>query len=166
MRDWLRHKASAAALVTTTLLSGGAQAPEAKPPVDKDGRPLIRKRGTIELARFADTSLIIFRGRLYSLRWSGTMEDHYSHFVDYETGKSTPPFARGHGYTQAFVEDDAVYVTATGGVREEEMDKVYLFVSKDLMNWDSSLILDLPGWVIFTTPVCKAGNRHVMMLDV
>ena len=163
------------------------------PPVDRDGRPLIRKLGTIGLALYADNTLVTFQGRFYSLRWFRDSEGDYSQFVDYETGEKTPPFARGYGFAQALADDGTMYVTVTGGlnesgvsqkeqdkplseiaqrpqkaavIQEDRMDKVHLFSSKDLIHWESRVILDLPGWMVFTSPMCKADGRYVMMLDV
>ena len=159
-------RTSAMLLLMTVLTSKTCPAAEPEPPVDKDGRPLIHKRGTIDLVRFAENTLVLFHGKPYSFRWAGTLEKRYFHFIDYETGKATPRFAHGYAYPQAFVEGDTVYVSAVAGIVPEEMDRVHLLTSKDLVNWESRVVLDLPGWMIFTTPICKAGDRYVMMLGV
>jgi len=136
------------------------------PPVDKDGRPLIRKLGTIDTATYAENSLVMFKGKLYSLRWLGNEKDFYFQFEEYESGKKMPPFARGYAFGRSFVEGDTVYVSSTSGIRREEMTKVYLHASKDMVNWQTREVLDQPGWFIFTSPMCKADNRYVMMHDV
>ena len=145
---------------------GNAAEQKTAGPVDKDGRPLIRKLGTIDTATYAENSLVMFKGKLYSLRWLGNEKDFYFQFEEYESGKKMPPFARGYAFGRSSVEGDTVYVSSTSGIRPEEMTKVYLHTSKDMVNWQTREVLDQPGWFIFTSPMCKADNRYVMMHDV
>jgi hypothetical protein len=106
--------------------------------------------------------MVVFKGKLYSMRWLGTMKDFYFQFEEYESGKKMPPFARGYAYGRSFVEGDIVYVSSTSGIRPEEMTKVYLHTSKAMVHWQTREVLNQPGWLIFTSPMCKADNRYVL----
>jgi len=57
MRYWFLKDAFRTILLGTVLACGVAHAADAKPPVDKDGRPLIRKLGTFDTTRFVENSL-------------------------------------------------------------------------------------------------------------
>jgi len=153
-------------LLATVLASGAAQAAGGNPPVDQDGRPLIRKLGTFDTTRFVENSLVLFKGKLYSFRWMGDEIASYFQFEEYDSGKKMPPFAKGYAYPQAFVAGDTVYVSSALSFRQEDMTKVWMHSSQDLVHWETREVLSEPGWFIFTSPICKAGNRYVMMHDV
>ena len=166
MPRWFLRELLGAIFLGVVLACGDLHAAGGSPPVDKDGRPLIRKLGTIDTALFAENSMIMFQGKLYNMRWLGTMKEFYFQFEEYESGKKMPPFAHGYAYGRSFVAGDTVYVSSTSGIRPEEMTKVYLHTSKDMVHWQTREVLDQPGWFIFTSPMCKADNRYVMMHDV
>jgi hypothetical protein len=44
--------------------------------------------------------------------------------------------------------------------------KAVAFRSDDLKAWESRPALELPGWGLFNTSVCKAGDRYVMAIEV
>ncbi len=145
------------ALFLTTLLAPAGGTLEAGP-VDAQGRPLIKKLGTIDLDK-VETNPVVFRGVLYRFEWD--RKNKYFHFVEHDTGCTTPPFAHGWRFGCAFVDGDSVYVTGT-----KESSEVRMFVSKDLGHWDAFPILQLPRWKIFNTSICKAGDKYVLMLEV
>jgi hypothetical protein len=130
----------------------------AAPPVDADGRPLIKKLGTVDVDK-VENSPVIFRGKLYRCEWFRNAGCF--HFVDCETGRTTPQFAKGWCFGNAFVEDETVYVTGTRPGKEVQM-----WTSKDLEHWDTSVALDLPGFQIFNTSICKADGKYVMMFEI
>ena len=127
----------------------------AAPTVDADGRPLIKKLGTVDVDK-VENSPVIFRGKLYRCEWFRNAGCF--HFVDCETGRTTPQFAKGWCFGNAFVEDETVYVTGTRPGKEVQM-----WTSKDLEHWDTSVALDLPGFQIFNTSICKADGKYVMI---
>ena len=100
-----------------------------EPPVDHDGRPRIKKLGTIDVDK-VENSPIVFRGKLYRCEWY--RNKGCFHFVEHDTGRTTPEFARGWCFANAFVAGDTVYVTGT-----QHGPKVQMFVSKDLEHWDT-----------------------------
>ena len=87
-------------------------------PVDRQGRPLIQKLGTID-CDLVETTPVVFQGKLYRCEWVRTsyqgnkLDENYSRLVDVSTGQPTEPFARGYVFSSAFVEGDTIYVTGT-----------------------------------------------------
>ena len=129
-----------------------------EPPVDQDGRPQIRKLGTIDVDK-VENSPIVFRGKLYRCEWY--RNKGCFHFVEHETGPTTPEFAQGWCFANAFVAGDTVYVTGS-----QHGPKVQVFVSQDLEHWETYTAFDLPGHTIFNTSICKADDRYVMMYEI
>jgi beta-xylosidase len=135
-------------------------------------RPRIVKRGTVDLD-MVECTPIVFEGRLYRSEWvrknywDNHTGENYSRFVDYSTGETTPPFAHGFVFSSAFVDNGTVYVTATGGKgKTVGADQVHMFASRDLKHWDTWVALDLPGFSIFNTSICKAGKQYVLMFEI
>jgi hypothetical protein len=128
------------------------------PPVDADGRPLIKKLGTVDVDK-VENSPVVFRGKLYRCEWFRNAGCF--HFVDCATGRTTPQFAKGWCFANAFVEGDTVYVTGTRPGKEVQM-----WASKDLEHWDTWTALDLPRFQIFNTSIAKAGDKFVMMFEI
>jgi hypothetical protein len=138
------------------------------PGPNADGRPPIRKRGTID-CDLVETTPIVFHGRLYRFEYVraryglNTTGDSYFRFIDVAAGRPTPSFAAGHNLGSAFVDGDTVYVY---GVRGWGTDTIYVFRSNDLKTWSSAAALHRPGWTIYNTSVCRAPGRYVMALEV
>lgn len=136
-------------------------------PVDSQGRPAIRKLGTID-CDLVETTPVVFQGRLYRSEWVRTgyrgneLRDNYSRLVDVSTGKPTAPFARGFIFSSAFVWKDTVYVTAT----HTSGRRVDVFASEDLRKWEQWTALDLEGFGIFNTSLCRAGDQFVLMFEI
>ncbi len=128
------------------------------PPVDADGRPLIKKLGTIDVDK-VENAPVVFRGKLYRCEWFRNAGCF--HFVDCETGRTTPQFAKGWCFGNAFVDGDTVYVTGT-----RHAQQVQMWTSKDLEHWETYTALDLPGFKIFNTSICKADGKYVMMFEI
>jgi predicted GH43/DUF377 family glycosyl hydrolase len=135
--------------------AGGARA---NPPVDSTGRPQIKKLGTVDVDK-VENSPIVFGGKLYRCEWFRNAGCF--HFVDCHSGRATPQFAKGWSFGNAFVESDTVYVTGTRPGKE-----VRMWSSRDLERWDTWTALDLPGFQIFNTSICKADGKYVMMFEI
>ncbi len=142
------------ALLLSVLLTLAGDALYAGP-VDADGRPLIQKLGTVEVDR-VENSPVIFNDRLYRFEWH---RYDYFHFVDYETGSTSTPFAHGWNFGNAFVEGDTAYVTGT------KDRQIRMWSSRDLESWDARTVLNWSG-DLFNTSICKAGDQFVMMFEV
>src|SRR6266850_8027155 len=104
-------------------------APQNRGPLDEEGRPLIRKLGTIDLD-LVETTPIVFSNRLYRFEWvregywNNQRKTNHFRFIDHENGDTLPPFADGHEFGSAFVHDGTMYVTGTYG-----RDAVNVFAS-------------------------------------
>jgi hypothetical protein len=138
----------------------------AQPPVDEDGRPKLERLGTVVAWPIGECTPIVFKDKLYRYEWihhvlKGDKPRNYSRIVDEATGKATAPFAVGSSdFGSAFVDGDTVYVTTSTG------QGVRVFASKNLDHWDSWIALDLPGFGIYNTSVCKAPDKYVMMFEI
>ncbi len=139
-----------------------------KPPVDSDGRPLIKKNGTLD-CDLVETTPVVFKDKVYRFEyvrtgyWNNPTGDSYFRFVDHETGKATSSFAKGFHFGSAYVLNDTAYVTA---VDKGDGERVFLFKSGDLQNWTQWMAFDLPGFGIFNTSLIKAKNNFVLMFEV
>ena len=139
-----------------------------KSPTDADGRPLIVKSGTID-CDLVETTPIVFKNKVYRFEyvrisyWDNKTGDSFFRFVDHDTGKSTKPFAKGFHLGSAFVYNDIIYVTA---VDKWDGERVYIFASHDLENWDSWIAFELPGFGIFNTSLIKTENKYVLMFEI
>ena len=145
-----------------------AQTTGADPGEPPSGKPLIKKMGTIDVD-MVETTPVVWQGRLYRFEyvrakyWANDTGDSYFRFVDVETGRATPAFAKGYHLGSAYVEGDRMYVF---GVDIWDGERIQVFWSEDLEKWSSEPALELPGWGIFNTSVCKGPNRYLMAFEI
>jgi hypothetical protein len=148
-------------MASLTLLSLGALAGDLP-------RPQIRKLGTLDLD-MVEATPVVFRGRLYRFEYvrkdyhANTTGDSYFRFIDVATGKPTPSFAPRYDLGCAYAEGDSMWAF---GVDHWDGTKVVTFRSNDLEHWESHPALERPGWGLFNTSVCRAGDRYVMAIEV
>ena len=90
----------------------------------------------------------------------------YFRFVDHATGKPTKAFAAGYLFGSTFVEGDTVYVTGTSSEQQWTGQRVQIWASRDLQNFESYTALDLHGFLICNTSICKADDKYVMMFEI
>lgn len=142
-----------------------------RPPLDAtpaNGKPLIRKLGTID-CDLVETTPLVTKDRLY--RFEYVRPDYkpnhtggsYFRLVDVDSGEVTPHFAAGYHLGSAYGEGDIVYgygVSPVGG------STIQAFWSKDLHTWATGSALSLPGWELFNTSVCRDTRRYVMAVEV
>ncbi|MCF6285647.1 MAG: hypothetical protein L3K26_10705 [Candidatus Hydrogenedentes bacterium] len=130
--------------------------------------PKILKLGTIDVD-LVETTPVVFNDRVYRYEYvrekykPNTTGDSYSRFVDHETGEATPAFAQGHHLGSAAVDGDLAIVTA---VDIWDGEKVDIFVSRDLKTWESWNALNLPGYGMFNTSLCRDPEGYVLMFEV
>ncbi len=144
--------------ILLVLCVAGAGVSLATPPVGTDGRPLIKKLGTVDVDK-VETTPVVLCGKLYRCEWFRNAGCF--HFVDCQTGRTTPQFAKGWCFASAFVAGEMVYVTGTRPGKEVQM-----WASKDLEHWDRWTALDLPGFKIFNTSICRANGKYVLMFEI
>ena len=131
-------------------------------------KPAIRKLGTID-CDLVETTPVVFKDRLYRFEYvrikyaANTTGDSYFRFVDHETGEYSKPFAAGYHLGNVMVEDDVLYVTGTNIWDGERVD---LFRSEDMERWESWNALDLPGYGLFNTSLCRDDNGYILMFEV
>lgn len=131
-------------------------------------KPAIRKLGTID-CDLVETTPVVFKDRLYRFEYvrikyaANTTGDSYFRFVDHETGEYSKPFAAGYHLGNVMVEDDVLYVTGTNIWDGERVD---LFRSEDMERWESWNALDLPGYGLFNTSLCRDDDGYILMFEV
>ncbi len=141
-------------------------------PRDFEGRPLIRKLGTVDLD-LVETTPVVFRGRPWRFEWVRWWEDgpsrywdnrrrtNHFRFRDPVTGEVTPAFADGHEFGSAYVDGDTMVVTGTQG-----RSAIHLFTSRDLVRWEQREVVVDPRYGIFNTSLCRAGDGYVLMFEI
>ncbi len=131
-------------------------------------KPLLRKLGTLD-CDIIEATPVVWQGRLLrfeyvqAMHWANDTGHSFYHFVDMETGATTPRFGWDHNYGSAHVEGDTMYVFGT--VRPD-YSKMEVFWSQDLTTWDSQLGLHLPGWGFYNQSVCKGPDGYMMAFEV
>ena len=130
---------------------------------------VIKKLGTID-CDMVETTPIVFEGKLYRFEYvrkdrykPNKTGDSYFRFIDVATGEATASFAAGYHLGSAFVDGGTVYVY---GVSDWGAPDIHVFWSKDLKNWQSRPALELPGWKIYNTSVCKGADGYVMAFEI
>jgi len=134
---------------------------------EKTKGPTIKKLGTIDLL-MVETTPVVFKDRLYRFEYvrdnyhANKTGASYFRFIDVATGVATPASAKGQHLGCAYADGDTMYVFGTdkwGGSR------ITVFQSKDLKEWQSQPALNLPGWGLYNTSVCRANGRYLMALE-
>ncbi len=131
-------------------------------------KPVIEKLGTID-CDLVETTPIVHRDRLYRFEYvrpqyaGNTTGDAYFRFVEHDSGEYSAPFAAGYHLGNVFAQDDTLYVTGTNIWDGERVD---VFASSDMVKWETWNALDLPGYGIFNTSMCRAGTDYVLMFEV
>lgn len=131
-------------------------------------KPRITKLGTID-CDLVETTPVVFRDKLYRFEYvragyaGNATGDSYFRFIDHDTGAASAPFAHGYHLGNVFAEEDVLYVTGTNIWDGERVD---IFASADMATWDTWNALDLPGWGIFNTSMCRDDERYVLMFEV
>lgn len=118
----------------------------------------ITRLGTVAMY-LVESTPIVWKGKLYLFMYmranapkAEDLKAHYYCFFDWETGEHSKPFGEGYDLGSAFVDGGTLYVF---GVKGWGTSKIYSFKSNDMMNWECSEALSLPGWAIFNTSVTK-----------
>ncbi|MCE5252002.1 hypothetical protein LLG96_17500 [bacterium] len=134
----------------------------------RSGCPVIRKLGTID-CDMVETTPVVFRDKLYRFEYvrsnykPNITGNTYSRFIDTASGKPTPAFAQGFDLGNAYVENDTVYVSC---VNDWGGSEIWLFRSGNLEGWDSWKALELEGWKIYNTSLCKGAGAYIMAIEV
>lgn len=134
-------------------------------------RPRIEKLGTTD-CDIVETTPIVFRGKLYRFEyiragqiayWNNQTDDSYFRFVDHDSGAPGAPFAQGYHLGNVMVDGDTLFVTGSSAWGGERVD---ILASRDMVHWEHWNALDLPGYGIYNTSLCRADDRYVLMFEV
>ena len=131
-------------------------------------RPLVRKLGTID-SDLVETNPVVFGGKLYRFEyvrpqyWANSTGDSYFRFVDHASWATSAPFAAGHHMGCAFVDGETAYVSA---VPYWDAERIDIFASRDLVSWRTWAALELPGYGLFNTSICRTDGGYMMMFEV
>jgi hypothetical protein len=131
-------------------------------------RPEIEKLGTIDVD-LVETTPVVWKGKVYRFEYvrpgykPNKTGNSYFRFIDHATGEASAPFGQGYHLGSAFVEGDQLMVTGTNIWDGEKVD---LLLSTDMEKWEKRNVLDLPGFGLFNTSLCRAEDRYVLMFEV
>jgi hypothetical protein len=131
-------------------------------------KPHIVKLGTIDVD-LVETTPVVWRDKLYRFEyvrpdyWDNNSGDSYFRFVDHETGEYSAAFAHGYHLGNVMVDGDTILVTGTNIWDGERVD---IFMSTDMVNWESWNAINLSGYGLFNTSMCKAEGKYVLMFEV
>ena len=131
-------------------------------------KPQIIKRGTIDVD-LVETTPVVFSGILYRFEYvrAGYWDNHtgasYFRFVEHDSGRPGKPFARGYHLGNVLVDEGTIFVTGTNMWDGERID---IFASRDMEHWDTWNALNLPGYGLFNTSLCRADDHCVLMFEV
>ena len=131
-------------------------------------KPRIWKLGTLDLD-IVEATPIVFRGALYRFEyvrpnyWANDSGDSYFRFVEHGSGRPSLPFARGYHLGNVLVDGETLFVTATDIWDGEQVD---IFMSRNMEHWECWNALNLPGYGVFNTSVCRADEGYVLMFEV
>ena len=141
-------------------------------PIDAEGRPLIVKLGTID-TDIVEATPIVFKGKVYRFEWirksyhGNTLGVPHFRLIDHATGEvASPAFGHDHLFGSAFVDGDTIHVTGTSSEAGWTGRQVRIFSSTDLRNWETRDALDLEGFGICNTSICKTKDDYVMMFEI
>ncbi len=126
--------------------------------------PQLKKTGVIS-PNDGETTPFIYKGRL--LRLENQWSDHKglpspcAVIDDYFTNEELCCLGGDRArFYSAYCENDRVYVFATLD------NKVYRYVSDDLVTWTSSVVLTMPeSFELFNTSVCKGDGKYMMAIE-
>ena len=161
-----KHTALPALAIAALLFSQCQSTPPGKD--TSPTRPRVVKLGTID-CDMVETTPMVFRGKLYrfeSVRPNykpNRTGDSYFRFIDVESGEPTAAFAAGYHLGTAVVHEDTVVVY---GVDKWGKSNIQVFWSADLETWASRSALELEGWEIFNTTVCRGRDSFIMAFEV
>ena len=150
-------------------------------------KPVIKKTGALWIGM--EQTPIVFDGRIVFIEsvedpeYTDTDRHFYIRARDYESGKIYPGFAHGHPFASAYTENGVVYAFCTS-LRDKNPLTMYksddssnwhdprggslvmMYKSSDLINWQGAEIINLPGWRMWNTSVCKGENGYIMAIEV
>jgi len=135
------------------------------------GKP-IKKFGTLDI-HVVETTPVVWKDKLYLMQWSRNScprnpEKRNFHCLrDMENGTFIAKHAYDHIFGSAYTENDVMYTFAIDNRNTELQNKISVFRSSDLENWEEKTAIEMPEeWTLFNTSVCRGGDgRYVMAIE-
>ena len=122
----------------------------------KKGFPQIRKLGAV--SPNGEASPFVWKGKLMRLELEdvsrGTDSKIVTHALirDRESGEILSCFGEGCYYYSFYMEKDTAYVLGTESQAPRLCgDTIRIFESRDLLHWESRVLLENPGWSYYNT---------------
>jgi len=140
-------------------------------------RKRLEKKGTLAIG-IVESTPVVWKGQLLRLESFGNLHKlgeyppekaHCAHFVDMETGRTTPRFAFENVYCSCYTENGKMYVYGTDESDPNAEGKaIHVFTSDDLINWEKTTALPFPleGMRAFNTSVCKGPDCYIMAIEI
>lgn len=134
-------------------------------PVTEDGRPLVKKFGTVGID-LCETSPFVFKGKLYRLDWH--RKENRLRVIDHATRKEVCHFAPQYAFESVLVEGDTVHVFATLSDRKggRFRNTITQFTSKDLVTWEEFPVFHDPKFLVCNTSICQGDGKYVLSVEV
>lgn len=83
-----------------------------------------------------------------------------------ETGEILSRFGEGCYYYSFFQENGTAYVIATvKNLPSLSGDEIRIFESRDLIHWNSRILLKNPGWAYFNTSLTKSPDGYFLLME-
>ena len=139
-------------------------------------KPIV-KLGTIGI-NIVETVPVVWQGRLMRFEWIRSRDSCggnpkndrgycYSRFTDMETGEHSPDMAVGNAFTGAFVENGTAYVFGNTGGDNGGGNRLNMFRSNNLSDWDSRVVFDFPAdWKLYNVSVCHGSDAYYMAFEI
>ncbi|MCE5279232.1 MAG: hypothetical protein ABFD92_10500 [Planctomycetaceae bacterium] len=131
-------------------------------------KPRIIKLGTVD-CDMVEVRPVVWKDALYRFEyvrpnyWDNATGDSYFRFVEHDSGAPSEPFARGYHLGNVWAEGDLLIVTGTNIWDGERVD---IFTSRDMKTWQTWNALNLSGYGIFNTSLCRGPGYYVLMFEI
>ena len=146
--------------------------------------PVLRKLGAIR--RGMEQTPVIWNGELYlveSREPDGDCPAQHIRVRHEATDRLCAPFGREYYFASAYAEGDTLFVFATSRLDDQPLTmyrsdnaaewhdprgghQVRMFVTKDLVSWESRDILHVPDRRMWNTSVCRGKDGYVMAVEM
>lgn len=130
------------------------------------GYPEIKKLGVV--SPYGEMSPFVWKGRLMRLELvdpsygTDKVQCRGAGIRDVETGEIIAYTAQDSYFHSAYIEDDTAYIL---GVLPETWDTIMIYESKDLLHWESRVLLKNPGWKYCNTALTKSPEGYTLLLE-
>jgi predicted GH43/DUF377 family glycosyl hydrolase len=138
------------------------------PPERPRPRPALTKGGLIR-RDMCEAAPFVWEGRLCLMEAvrpasGGEPRDYYIRLTDIETNKTVARLGEGYGLPCILVHDETAYVFASRH-ESENWNDVTLFLSRDLKQWEQTVVIRQETEHLFNSSVCATDDGFVMAYE-